>query len=100
MPKIAIHVEFQPKPGCHAAFDALIREHARLTLSEEPGCERFEVLQPLKADGTRDEGRIMLVEVYASQDAVKAHVANPRMPKVREAYTPLIEQRILTMCEM
>lgn len=100
MPKIAIHVEFQPKPGCHAAFDTLIREHARLTLSEEPGCERFEVLQPLKADGTRDEGRIMLVEVYASQDAVKAHVANPRMPKVREAYTPLIEKRILTMCEM
>jgi quinol monooxygenase YgiN len=100
MPKVAIHVEFKPKPGSHAAFDALIREHARLTLSEEPGCERFDVLQPLHADGTRDESRIMLVEVYTNQEAVKAHVANPRMPGVREAYTPLIEGRVLTMCEL
>jgi quinol monooxygenase YgiN len=100
MPKVAIHVEFRPKPGQHAAFDALIREHARLTLQEEPGCERFEVLQPLKSDGTKDEGRIMLVEVYRDQDAVKAHVANPRMPTVREVYTPMIETRILTMCEL
>ncbi|MBR0671315.1 putative quinol monooxygenase [Neoroseomonas soli] len=100
MPKIAIHVEFRPKPGCHAAFDALIREHAKLTVAEEPGCERFEVLQPLKADGTKDEGRVMLVEVYADRDAVKAHTQNPRMPKVREAYTPLIDERFLTMCEL
>lgn len=100
MPKIAIHVEFRLHEGAHAAFDALIREHARLTLSEEPGCERFDVLQPLKADGAPDTSRIMLVEVYAGQDAVKAHVANPRMPKVREAYTPLVAERILTMCEM
>jgi quinol monooxygenase YgiN len=100
MPKIAIHVEFRLHEGAHAAFDALIREHARLTLSEEPGCERFEVLQPLKADGAQDTSRIMLVEVYAGQDAVKAHVANPRMPRVREAYTPLVAERILTMCEM
>jgi quinol monooxygenase YgiN len=100
MPKVAIHVEFRPKPGQHAAFDALIREHARLTLQEEPGCERFEVLQPLNSDGTKDEGRIMLVEVYRDQEAVKAHVANPRMPRVREAYAPLIEARTLTMCEL
>jgi autoinducer 2-degrading protein len=100
MPKIAIHVEFRPKPGCHAAFDALIREHAKLTVAEEPGCERFEVLQPLKQDGTPDESRIMLVEVYTDQAAVKAHVANPRMPRVREAYTPLIDERILTMCAL
>lgn len=100
MPKIAIHVEFRPKPGSHAAFDALIREHARLTVEEEPGCERFEVLQPLNQDGSKDESRIMLVEVYTDRTAVKAHVANPRMPKVREAYEPLIAERILTMCEM
>ena len=54
----------------------------------------------MNADGTRDESRIMLVEVYTDQAAVKAHVANPRMPKVREAYTPLIDGRVLTMCEL
>ena len=70
MPKIAIHVEFRPHPGSHAAFDTLIREHARLTQAEEPGCERFDVLQPLNADGSKDEGRIMLVEVYTDRAAV------------------------------
>ncbi len=100
MPKIAIHVEFRLHEGAHAAFDALIREHARLTQQEEPGCERFEVLQPLRADGSRDESRIMLVEVYSDRDAVTAHTKNPRMPKVREAYTPLVAERILTLCEL
>jgi autoinducer 2-degrading protein len=100
MPKIAIHVEFRLNPGAHAAFDTLIREHARLTQSEEPGCERFDVLQPMNQDGSKDESRIMLVEVYADRGAVKAHTQNPRMPKVREAYTPLVAERILTMCEM
>lgn len=100
MPKIAIHVEFRPHPGSHAAFDTLIREHARLTLSEEAGCERFDVLQPLNADGSKDESRIMLVEIYTDRAAVKTHTQNPRMPLVREAYTPLIAERILTMCEL
>ena len=58
------------------------------------------MLQPLNADGTKDESRIMLVEVYADRDAVTAHTKNPRMPKVREAYTPLIDGRVLTMCEL
>jgi len=100
MSRIAIHVEFRLKPGSHAAFDALIREHARLTLAEEPGCERFEVLQPLTPEGARDEARIILLEVYRDRQAVTAHTQNPRMPKVREAYAPLIESRVLTMCEL
>ena len=100
MPKLALVVEFEVRPGCHAALLALMRAHAAACLAEEPGCERFDVLQPMNADGTRDETRIMLVEVYTDKDAVKAHVANPRMPKVREAYTPMIDGRVLTMCEL
>lgn len=54
MPRIGIIVEFRLKRGAHAAFDAIIREHARRTLEEEPGCERFDVFQPMTRDG-RDE---------------------------------------------
>lgn len=100
MPRIAIVVEFRIKDGQHGAFDTLIRDHARLTKEEEPGCERFDVLQPRGKDGKPDLSRIMLCEVYASDAAVEAHTKNPRLAKVREAYAPLIDGRTLTMCEM
>ncbi len=96
---VALIVEFNIKPGSHAAFDAIIREHARLTKQEEPGCERFDVLQPTAKTG-RDESKVCLVEVYKDQDAFKAHGANPRLAKVREAYTDLITDRKITICEM
>lgn len=100
MPKIAIAVEFKIKPGQHAAFSSIIREHARLTLQEEPGCERFDVLQPLGKEGAHDESRVMLCEVYLDSAAFDAHTKNPRLAKVRDAYAPLIEGRTLTICEM
>jgi quinol monooxygenase YgiN len=96
---VAILVEFSIKPGQHAAFDRIIREHARLTKQEEPGCERFDVLQPTSKSG-KDESKICLVEVYKDQAAFKAHGENPRLAKVREAYGDLISDRKLTVCEM
>ena len=77
-----------------------MRAHAAATLAEEPGCERFDVLQPLNADGTPDHTRLMLVEVYRDMDAVAAHRANPRMPSVGEGSKPHLAGRELTLCEM
>ena len=77
--------------------------HTRSRLTSDALAQVFSSLPKrlrMKQDGTPDESRIMLVEVYTDQAAVKAHVANPRMPRVREAYTPLIDERILTMCAL
>ena len=100
MPRIAITVEFTVKPGCWDAFNTHIRTHAAKTLAEEPGCERFDVLQPLNEDGTPDHSRIHLVEVYRDMEAVEAHRANPRMPSVGEGLRPLLDGRKLTLCEI
>ncbi len=100
MARGAIVVEFALKAGQHAAFDRLIREHARRTLEEEPGCERFDVLQPLGRDGAPDQARVMLCEVYRDQAAVDAHGKNPRLPRVRDAYAPMIEDGRLTLCAL
>jgi quinol monooxygenase YgiN len=100
MSQIAIMVEFTIKPGCFAAFNDHIRTHARLTLQEEPGCERFDVLQPLHEDGSPDSTRIMLCEVYRDMDAVVAHRANPRMVAVGEGSKPLLDGRVLTLCAL
>lgn len=100
MPRIAITVTFTIKPGCWEAFNAHMRTHAAKTLAEEPGCERFDVLQPLNEDGTPDHSRLLLVEVYRDMDAVVAHRANPRMPSVGAGSAPLLAGRELTISEL
>ena len=100
MSRISIIVEFTPKPGCFDAFNTHIRAHAKATLAEEPGCQAFDVMQPLGEDGMPDLTRIMLVEIYKDMDAVRAHRANPRMPKVGEISAPLLEARRLTLCAL
>lgn len=100
MSRICIVVEFTPKPGCHDALAAHMRQHAQATLTEEPGCERFDVMQPLGEDGQPDATKLVLVEVYADMNAVRAHRANPRMPVVAEGSKRLLEGRRLSLCAM
>ncbi len=100
MARISIIVEFTPKPGCYDAFSAHIRAHAKATLAEEPGCLTFDVMKALNDDGSVDQSKIMLVEIYQDMDAVRAHRANPRMPIVGAGSAPLLDGRRLVLCEM
>ncbi len=100
MARIGIMVTFTVKPGSWAAFDSHIRAHASRTLQEEPGCERFDVLQPLTEDGKPDHSRIMLCEVYKDMAAFDAHRNNPRMASVGAGSKPLLDGRELTICTM
>lgn len=97
MAKIAVVVEFNLKPGTHATFDAIIRAHAAGTLQDEPGCERFEVLQPKDRNGP-DLSRVLLMEVYVDDAAFAAHQTNPRLAATRTAYQDLIVDRKIHIC--
>lgn len=99
MARVAIMVEFTVNPGARDALDAILRRHATMTLAEEPGCERFEVLQPL-GPGGRDETRLIVWEVYRDAAAFDAHGRNPRLSTVRESYAGLIGDRRLVVCEL
>jgi (4S)-4-hydroxy-5-phosphonooxypentane-2,3-dione isomerase len=100
MARICIIVDFRIKPGHWEAFNAHIRTHAAATLAEEPGCLTFDVTQPLTEDGTPDESRIMLVEIYKDQAAFDIHRKGPRMPSVAAGSKPLLDGRVLTVCQM
>lgn len=100
MAKVALVVEITLKEGAHAAFEAIIRDHAAGTLAEEPGCERFDVLLPRNADGTPDASRVLLYEVYADDAALKAHTQNPRLARTRAAYADLITGRTIHICAL
>ena len=100
MAKIGIMVTFHIKPGSWAAFDAHIRAHAARSLKEDPGCERFDVFQPLGEDGKPDHKRIMLCEVYADMASFEAHRDAPRMAANGAVSKPMLEGRELAICEL
>lgn len=97
MAEMTIVVEYDIAEGSEEAFKALISEHAAATLREEPGCLRFDVLKPVGADGEPLANKLMLVEIYADEEAVAAHRANPRMPSVREAVRPHLKSDRLVL---
>ena len=100
MPQIAIIVEFETLPGQQASFEALIREHARRSLAEEPGCLRFEILHALDETGHRIPDRVLVNELYADRAAVTAHRNTERMPKLGAAISPLLASRRLIEAEV
>ncbi len=97
MPEMTIIVEFETHEGREEQLTALIRNHALLTLEEEPGCLRFEVIKPVEPDGTPIPNRVMVNELYADQAAVAAHDRNPRLPELRAATGPLLKSRRLIL---
>lgn len=100
MPKIALIVEFEVRPGSHAALLALMRAHAATCLAEEPGLERFDVLEVVDAEGRTDEGRLMLYEVFADAAARQAHWGFPRHEATKAAFAPLIFGRSSRLCRL
>ncbi|MBX9751501.1 MAG: antibiotic biosynthesis monooxygenase [Roseococcus sp.] len=100
MPKIALIVEFEVRPGCHAALLALMRAHAAACLAEEPGLERFDVLEVVDAEGTPDPNRLMLYEVFTDAAARQAHWSFPRHEATKAAFAPLILGRSSRLCRL
>jgi len=95
MSQQTIIVEFSIKPGHLDEFEALIREHARRSLAEEPGCIRFDVIKPRLAYGTIIPDTIWLYELYQDMDAVKAHESSDRMPVLGQKTGPLVATKRL-----
>lgn len=93
MTTMAVIVEFEAHPGKGREVRDLLAEHARRTLSQEPGCLRFEVLEPVDEDGRPMADRVLVSELYADRIAVKAHEAEPRLAQLRAALAPLLRSR-------
>lgn len=94
---LTVIVEFETHDGKEAEFTAAIRDHARRTLAEEPGCLRFEVIKPIERDGTPVPNMVMVNELYRDEAALTAHENNPRMPSLRGITGPLLKARRLIL---
>jgi quinol monooxygenase YgiN len=69
MNRFVLVVDFQVKPEHLAKFNELIAVNARASVGTEPGCRQFDVLC-----AQDDPCRVLLYEVYDSEDAFKSHL--------------------------
>ncbi|MCC6532287.1 MAG: antibiotic biosynthesis monooxygenase [Burkholderiales bacterium] len=90
MPKIAIIVEFEPRPECRAEFLDQLRIDAAETLRDE-GCLRMEVLL------VRDGERVILSELWRDDAAIEAHRGKPGHSHAWQA--PLLKSKRVSVCE-
>jgi (4S)-4-hydroxy-5-phosphonooxypentane-2,3-dione isomerase len=95
VPKVTVIVEFEANEGCQDELAASLRDHARRTLHEEPGCLRFEVIQQTDEAGNPVANRLLVNELYANAAAFETHKANPRMPGLAAKNAPLLKSRRL-----
>lgn len=92
---IVIAVAFEAKADKVAEFKALISEHARRSLAEEPGCVQFDVAQDPK-----DEKRFFLYEVYKDEAAFEFHRGTPRMAENGKKIPTLVSSRVLSVYKL
>jgi autoinducer 2-degrading protein len=73
-------VDLAVRPGMHEQFLRAITANASASLSDEPGCLRFDVMR-----ATGDLDRFVLYELYVDEAAFEAHRATPHFARWREA---------------
>ncbi len=95
MSGFSIIVDFRLKPGARAAFRRLIDLNARESVTNEPGCRRFDVLEPKGEDD-----RIVLYEIYDDRDAFTAHVRSEHFARFDKASAPLVTAKSVTEYEV
>ena len=77
---IALIVSVRVLPGRLDEFTEAIRENARRSFTDEPGCHYFDVTQDVA-----DDHHFVFYELYADEAAVAAHRAAPHFAGWRRA---------------
>jgi quinol monooxygenase YgiN len=83
-----IMVDFRLKPGADAAFHPLIEENARVSVRDEPGCRRFDVVVP-----QGEAGRVLLYEIYDDEAAFDAHCRTAHFATFDRDSAALVESK-------
>ena len=95
MNDFAVLVDFRLHPGTRGPFRALIDANAHASLREEPGCRRFDVLEPVD-----EPDRIVLYEIYSDRAAFKAHIETSHYAQFDQASAPLCVSKAVTICAL
>jgi (4S)-4-hydroxy-5-phosphonooxypentane-2,3-dione isomerase len=83
-----IIVDFRLKPGQAPAFRKLIEANARASCANEPGCQRFDVLEPAS-----EPDRVVLYEIYDDRQAFDAHCRSEHFALFDKASASMVDQK-------
>ena len=95
MAKTALVVKLIVHEGRMEEFLAVVRAHGERTLALEPGCLRFDLLQPADAPDT-----VFLYELYRDEEALQAHWDSAHMAAYRERARDLLAGREANRCTL
>jgi (4S)-4-hydroxy-5-phosphonooxypentane-2,3-dione isomerase len=87
---LVITVAIELVEGGLAAFLPLITENAARSLADEPGCLRFDVLQPIAPEA---RAAVFLYEIYVNDAAFDEHLASPHYDAFNTASAALIRAK-------
>ena len=95
MSRLAIVVEFRLKPGVRSEFRRLIDRNASASGQTEPGCLRFDVLEP-----EDQPDRIMLYEIYENDAAFQAHMKSAHFAQFDVEGSAMIVDKWVIRCAL
>jgi (4S)-4-hydroxy-5-phosphonooxypentane-2,3-dione isomerase len=84
-------VDFHLRAGALPAFRRLVDANARASAREEPGCRRFDVVEP--SEGT---DRVLLYEIYNGRAAFEAHMRTGHYLSFDAESTGLVLNKTIT----
>ena len=85
-----VTVEFDIHPQHFAAFLPLMRENARVSREDEPGCRQFDVCtDPARPD------TVFLYELYDERAAFDAHLASPHFKRFDAAVRDMVANKVV-----
>lgn len=88
----AITVAFDLVEGGLSEFLRMVKENAALSVAQEAGCLRFDVLTPLDAGGTG----VLLYEVYTDDEAYDQHLASEHFGTFNRHSRALVRSKTVT----
>jgi autoinducer 2-degrading protein len=95
MSGLVIIVDFKLKEGVKASFRTMIDANARASVRDEPGCRRFDVVEP---QGEPD--RILLYEIYDSAAAFDDHCRTPHFYQFDAESAALVIQKSVIRADL
>lgn len=95
MAQFTILVRFRIADGQMASFLPLMIENAEASRRDEPGCQRFDVLQP-----ETDRDGILLYEIYRDRAAFDAHCASPHFKHFDAATKSMVAEKEVTVLDL
>jgi quinol monooxygenase YgiN len=88
MARFLITVDFWLRPGALEPFLTLIRDNAKRSLDEEPGCDRFDVLiEKGKPD------HVLLYEIYRDRTAFDFHLKTRHFAEFNAASQAYVQDK-------